>query len=327
MSDPFTPSAELAAIATRWLNLHARRQTNASANLFSNSNAVTLIGSDESEIIAGPGFRNTFKAFFEDDANLITEDIQATGYEAGDFGWAWTTLTVRAPDAGKSVKFRNSFVFVMEDGVWRIVHVHNSNPTPNTASMGYSARNLEDLVASVEAERPDLGHTGMSSVMFTDIVDSTAIAAVMGDAWWSQTVKRHFDQIAETISGYGGTLVKSLGDGTLCAFPTASGALGAAIGIQKQMSAYQSEPPLRLRIGLHTGDVVEKENDYLGGVVNKAARIAASAHPNEIRLSEATRVVAGGGHFAYSDPIVTTLKGLEGDHIVHRLEWADAQAP
>lgn len=322
MSDPFTPSPELAAIARRWLVAHGARQISATVNVFSQSAAVTFIGSDENEILTGAGFHDTFKEFSDDHAALVAEDIQATGYESGAFGWVWATLTVVAPEADKSVKFRTSLVFALEDGVWRIVHVHNSIPMTNLDSMGYSSRSLEELSAAARKDRISLGTTGIASVMFTDIVDSTALTAAMGDAAWSRIVTDHVAEVRDAVESAQGTLVKSLGDGTLSSFSSATAAMQAAIAIMRKVCTKTEEPRLSLRIGIHTGDVVESEGDYLGTVVNKAARIAASAPPGNIRVSDATRAMVGSAtDLHFTDPVETPLKGLEGAHLLYRLAW------
>ncbi|SLN31062.1 Adenylate cyclase 2 [Falsiruegeria litorea R37] len=322
MTDPFTPSPELAAIAKRWLNAYAARQTQPVINLFSQSAAITYVGSDEGELLTEPDFHKTFAAFCDDQAVLVPENLEVTAYEAGTFGWALATMTIIAPDADKSVAFRNTFIFALENAVWRIVHVHNSNPKPNIEAMGYTSRSIEELTASLQSETLDLGHTGIASVMFTDIVDSTALAAATGDATWNSIVQTHMAETDAAVAAHGGTLVKSLGDGTLSSFASASAALSAATRIQQKMQDQTQEPHLRVRVGIHTGDVVERDGDYIGMVVNTAARVAAAAAPEEIRVSDPTRAMVGGNaDFAFGDPVSVSLKGLEGEHLIHRLEW------
>ncbi|WP_299353732.1 adenylate/guanylate cyclase domain-containing protein [uncultured Shimia sp.] len=322
MSDPFTPSPELAAIAKRWISVYSSRHRDAAANLFSHSAATTYVGSDEGEILTGQNFHKTFVAFTEDQAVLVPQDLEVNAYEAGSFGWALCTMTILSPEAGKTVAFRNTFVFALENAVWRIVHIHNSNPKPNMEAMGYTSRSLDELTKSMQSEALDLGHTGIASVMFTDIVDSTALAAATGDMAWNGIVQTHLTRIGKAVEGHGGTLVKTLGDGTLSSFPSASAALMAAIDIQKSMRDATEEPFLRIRVGIHTGDVVEQDGDFIGSVVNKAARVAAAAASEEIRLSEATRIMVGGSAaFTFADPLSVALKGLDGEHLIHRLEW------
>ncbi len=323
MTDPFTPSPELAAVAERWLKTYAGRNANATVNLFSGSDSITYIGSDEGETFTGQEVRDMFGAFTQHQVMLELEDMQTRAFEAGSVGWAYVLFTVFSPDADMRVRFRSTLVFSLENAVWRVVHVHNSNPKPNMESMGYTSPDLEKLAAAVHGTGVDLGRTGIASVMFTDIVDSTALAAATGDAKWSRIVTDHVATLTECVTGLGGTFVKSLGDGTLSTFASAASAMRAAQTIMTTMAASTSEPRLRLRIGIHTGDVVETDGDFLGSVVNKAARVAAFAAPDEIRVSDATRAMIGGsGDFAFADAVSATLKGLDGEHVLYRLEWA-----
>ena len=181
---------------------------------------------------------------------------------------------------------------------------------------------IEELAAVARSGQLDLGQTGIASIMFTDIVDSTALAAAVGDIAWSRIIKHHLDQMARLVTDHGGRMVKSLGDGTLCSFPSASAALTAARRIQQRMEAAESEPRLRLRIGIHTGDIVEAQGDYLGTVVNKAARITAVARPGEIRVSDATRAMVGSASgLEFSARETVSLKGFEGEHGLYLLDW------
>ncbi|MEM7519748.1 MAG: adenylate/guanylate cyclase domain-containing protein [Pseudomonadota bacterium] len=322
MADPFTPSPELAAIATRWLKAYAGRKSKTVVNLFSASAALTYIGSDEGELFTGEKLRSTFEKYSDDQAVLVTENIQAVGYEVGDFGWAYSTMTIHAPEARLQVNFRNTFVFAMEEGVWRIVHIHNSNPKANMEAMGYELTRFEDLMEAARSEEIDIAQTGIASVMFTDIVDSTALASAIGDKRWHRTVTSHILQVTELVQAEGGTVVKSLGDGTLATFSSAAAAMQAAIAIQRAMADQREEPKLRIRVGIHTGDVIQNGGDFVGTVVNKAARVAGMTEPGNIRVSEATRVmVCDADGFAFADPVEVSLKGLDGEHLVHSLKW------
>lgn len=69
--------------------------------------------------------------------------------------------------------------------------------------------------------------------------------------------------------------------------------------------------------------MIQTGDDFFGSVVNKSARIAASAAPGEIWLSDATRLMAGDGVFAQSGPRDLALKGLPGRHVVYSLNWRE----
>jgi class 3 adenylate cyclase len=210
----------------------------------------------------------------------------------------------------------------LEYGAWKIVHMHNSNPIPNLEKYGVEHTAIEDLLAAArDGFRLDQKQ-GMATIMFTDIADSSAIADTVGDRLWAGLIADHIAALTQLIETAGGVVVKSLGDGTMSSFASASDALTAASAIQHKMQVTRGEPPLRVRIGLHSGAVIQTRDDFFGTVVNKAARIASAARPDEVRLSEATQIMVGTEQFMFIDPISVPLKGLEGDHLIYRLDWA-----
>ena len=89
-----------------------------------------------------------------------------------------------------------------------------------------------------------------------------------------------------------------------------------------QESIGQSDgPAISLRIGIHTGNVVQTDDDFFGSVVNKAARIVTLAAPGEIRVSDATQTKIGErDDFHFSEMTSVQLEGFEGKHVIYRLE-------
>lgn len=320
--ETFKTSIELKAIAERWLLSNSRRDSKAVVNLFSASQALTYVGSGENEIWTDDTLRMAFASIPDDIPAFVYENMQISAYENGPVGWAFWSATMFTPEAGNRAEFRGTIVFGLENAVWRIVHIHNSSPISNLQTMGYDPGTFYDLIQAVAQLKPDIGQNGMASVMFTDIADSTALAQTMGDNGWHAVLQRHMSMLGGIIADADGTFVKSLGDGSMSTFPTASAALSAAQSIQIAIADEPSEPRLSARIGIHTGDVVESNGDFFGTVVNKAARVVAMSAPDEIRVSDATRIMAGGSReFTFSDPASVPLKGLEGDHQIYRLEW------
>ncbi|WP_295312696.1 adenylate/guanylate cyclase domain-containing protein [Roseobacter sp.] len=201
------------------------------------------------------------------------------------------------------------------------MQIHLSNPTPNFEKLGIEHSALDALMAAARDGFETAGREGLASVMFTDVVDSSALADLVGDRLWTLKVNAHLDMVTDTVTRHGGTLVKSLGDGTMSTFPTARAALDAALSLQQSCLSDSTEPALQLRVGIHTGEVIENKGDFFGTVVNKAARIAASAAPDEIRLSDATRILLGRSVcYAFADAVDVPLKGLSGMHKTFRLE-------
>jgi class 3 adenylate cyclase len=130
------------------------------------------------------------------------------------------------------------------------------------------------------------------TVMFTDLKGSTAIAESAGDIAVRSMLKRHHDLVSEAVKANGGTLVKTIGDGSLSHFEDALAACRAAAAIQRGMEhinlSKQFKSLLLARIGMHTGECLLEKNDVFGDVVNTASRFESSARPGEILVSEET---------------------------------------
>ncbi len=158
---------------------------------------------------------------------------------------------------------------------------------------------------------------GTVTLMFTDLVDSTAWLTQLGDDRWAETVAWHDATIREIVEDRGGSIVKMLGDGAMAAFDSTRAAAHAAVAIQEAISGAEAQPGLEVRIGLHAGEVVLTGEDYLGQAVNKAARIASAATGGEVQVSTTVAaLLSDNPDFEFGDPVETTLKGLDGTHQV-----------
>lgn len=114
--------------------------------------------------------------------------------------------------------------------------------------------------------------------------------------------------------------MKTLGDGGMFVYPSGTSALLAAIDTQRAVTG-SSAPGLSLRVGVHTGDVVQGGYDYIGLTVNKAARVAAAAEGGQILVSATTADVVNHADIRLGAPVTVELKGLAGTHIVLPLLW------
>lgn len=320
MKQKFVKSPELRAIALRYLEAYGANDYEAVLNFYADDPAVRYIGSAEDEFWDGATLTALLNGPQSIKPEYKTIDLQLEAFERDGTGLV-TFKGYFEFSTGKSTWVRGTHVYVLDRGAWRLVHAHHSSPLPNIENMGYEIAGVEELLADA-GSTTDLGQSGIASVMFTDIADSTTLAEMLGDTGWNRILSGHLDALRKIIEASGGRLVKTLGDGTMSSFPTATSALKAAQAIQLDNERRGGEPYLQLRIGLHTGDVVETGGDYVGGVVNKAARVAAIASPGDIRVSDATRAMVGNAReFRFDAGIKTPLRGLEGDHLVYRLEW------
>ena len=196
---------------------------------------------------------------------------------------------------------------------------------------------IDDVVAEIESERPDLrAHAapdGTVAILFSDIEDSTILTERMGDERWLQVLREHNAVFREHIGRFEGYEVKSQGDGFMLAFREPCNALEYAIEVQRAFAEREragAEDSLRVRMGLHTGEVIAADGDFFGKNVILAARIAAQANGGEILVSEEMRsaaqnhVTSGpqGTELRFDDGREMQLKGLEGTHRVYRSAWA-----
>lgn len=316
-----TPSPELIAVIRRWHQAITARDARAIDNMLSHSEHLRYQGTADNESWTGPVFRRGFVDHLREIPDFIFEEESIEAFQCGDIGWAHNLAYLSFDNGATRELHRFTFVLHVEDGVWRIVQCHLSNNRDNVDKMGVEHHVLDKLIAAArEGFRLDQ-REGLATVMFTDIVNSSAIADLLGDIAWTNRVREHFDEVADIIAAEQGQLVKSLGDGTMSSFPSARRALQAARAIQRNNAESETEPPLSLRIGIHSGDVVQTDNDFFGTVVNKAARIAAAATAGEIRVSEATVLMAGDRAGPYDEPSEVSLKGLSGQHKLLRLGW------
>lgn len=316
------PSPELIAVVRRWNEAMRRKDGPTLTNMLSTSDHLCYQGSAEEETWWGKVLRDGFAAHASEIPEFDFEETSLSAFEHGEVGWAHCLADLRFHSNGKLVPCRFTFVLLLEDGIWKMIQFHGSNAFPNVDKMGIEQTAMDALVKAAR-ENFSLGQRdGMATIMFSDIVNSSALADAMGDHLWAATVRKHLSLVERIVTERGGHLVKSLGDGTMSSFTSAHDALCVAREVQRQNAMEPGEPSLDLRIGLNSGDVIQTVDDFFGSVVNKAARITGAAAPVEIRLSEATRLMVGSTQeFRITDPVTTELKGFDGTHTLFRLDW------
>ena len=142
--------------------------------------------------------------------------------------------------------------------------------------------------------------------MFTDIVDSTRTAAEFGDRRWREVLERHQGSVRAALGRFGGREVKSIGDGFLATFDGPARAIRCA----GRSSTPSEELGIRVRAGVHTGEV-EVMGDDIGGIaVHIAARVSALAGPSEVLVSRTVKDLVAGSGIEFADRGAHTLKGV-----------------
>jgi class 3 adenylate cyclase len=152
------------------------------------------------------------------------------------------------------------------------------------------------------------------TVVFTDLVGSTALTSALGDRAAQQLLHEHDALVRNVLAAWGGREVKHTGDGIMASFPSVSGALRAASGLQlalgERNAGASSMPALVVRVGINTGEPLEEGDDLYGTVVQLAARLCAAAEPGQVLVSNVVRELAAGKGFHFDDLGEGTLKGF-----------------
>jgi adenylate cyclase len=144
------------------------------------------------------------------------------------------------------------------------------------------------------------------TVAFTDLEDFTAYTVAEGDDAASRLLIGHHRQSEPIVRRHGGRVVKRLGDGLMLAFPAAAAAVLACLELR-------DAAPLRLRAGIHGGNVLVISDDVIGQVVNLAARVTQSAGSGELIVTDHVRTVAGDMRgISFDGPHLRRFKGIEG---------------
>jgi class 3 adenylate cyclase len=148
----------------------------------------------------------------------------------------------------------------------------------------------------------------LSTVLFTDIVESTRRAAQLGDAAWTSALAAHDKLIERHVTGWRGEVVKFTGDGALATFDGPARAIECARVIRDAVE----EVGLSIRVGLHTGEIEKSDGDIHGIAVHVAARIMALAGPREVLVSGVIPPLVLGSQIMFTDRGRHELKGVPG---------------
>ncbi len=195
---------------------------------------------------------------------------------------------------------------------------------------GLLASTLEGLEQWAVEERTEVvsmaAADGTVTLFFSDIEDSTALNDRLGDEAWLRVLAAHDAVVTAQVGRYRGQVVKHAGDGFMVAFRDAEAACRAAAKTQRNL-ARTLDPrlwstPIKVRIGIHTGQVVSRDGDYFGRNVAMTARVASVAGGGEVLASDAVReALDDDAVVALEDAGVYEFKGLTGTHQVWRVTW------
>jgi class 3 adenylate cyclase len=187
----------------------------------------------------------------------------------------------------------------------RFVELEGIDHHPWAGDADAVADEVERFLVEVRGEEAALDRV-LATVLFTDIVDSTAKAATLGDGGWRAVRERHDQIVRAQLTRYRGREVKTMGDGFLATFD------GPARGVRCAMSIVDTvrSQGIEVRAGLHTGELELGPDDVSGIAVAIGARVGALALPSQVLVSSTVKDLVVGSGLSFEDAGEHELKGV-----------------
>ena len=209
----------------------------------------------------------------------------------------------------------------------RLALLEGTSPVPylGDAEAVHSAID-EFLSEGEEATAAHLAPEDIHTILFTDVEGSTALTQRLGDARARELLREHERMVREALKSHGGSEVKTMGDGFMASFSSATKALECAIAMQRAFAQHNesAEESIKVRIGLNAGEPIAEDEDLFGTAVNLAARICAQAEAGQILAPIVVRELAAGKQFMFADLGETELRGFEDLVRLYELRWREA---
>ena len=258
--------------------------------------------------------------------DLVTIGALTIGREVLEPGWRWSTHV--RPIAGTercefhhvgmqvtgrmTVETRDGEIGEIGPGdLYDVAPGHDSWVIGDEPSVRIVFQGIADW-----AKAPDARDRLLTTVLFTDIVGSTAAAEHHGDRAWKRLLEAHHEDVRGLLEAHRGREVKMTGDGFLATFESPGRAIACALRIASAAHLLGIE----IRAGVHTGEVELAGHDLRGLAVHLAARIMEAAGPGEVLVSATTRELASGGEVAFIDRGSRELKGISGPRQVYEAQ-------
>ena len=170
-----------------------------------------------------------------------------------------------------------------------------------------------------------MGEAGLITILFTDLVGSTELAADLGDVAADDLRRQHFADLREAIAATGGTEVKTIGDAVMVSYKGATDALAGGVAMQRAVERRNrghEERRLEMRVGVSAGDATFEDGDWFGTPVIEASRLCNAASGGQILVSDLVRMLAGSRCEFGVNPLGTReLKGLPAPIAVCDVDW------
>ena len=260
-------------------------------------------------------------------AKIVNLDETSVGLARWEPGWRWSTHLapiVGTPSCevhhlGYAISGRlhveldgGQTIDIPPDSAYEIPSGHDASVVGDEAFV-----TLEWTSAHVVGGGTDgASERILATVLFTDVVDSTATLGRIGDHAWHDLLNDHNRRMRDQLNRYRGREIHTTGDGFLAVFDSASRAVGCGRGMIEAVRAIG----ISIRVGVHSGEVEFVGDDARGVAVHAAARVLSRAGPDEVVVSSTTRDLLEGSALIFQDLGAYDLKGLSGDRRLYRVE-------
>jgi class 3 adenylate cyclase len=186
----------------------------------------------------------------------------------------------------------------------RFVELQGRDHLPFVGNSDEIVDEIEEFLTGARSG-PELGRV-LATILFTDIVDSTSKAVELGDSRWNRLLAGHNQIIKLQLSKHRGRLIDTAGDGVLALFDGPARAIRCALAIRDSVH----DLGLRIRAGLHTGEVEVGADGISGLGVHIGARISALADPDEVLVSRTVKDLVAGSGIGFQERGTHELKGV-----------------
>jgi pimeloyl-ACP methyl ester carboxylesterase len=296
LGEQYTPSVEQIARVQEIIRAGSTAWGSGAATnvLFPSIRSVRQLGMFE-RMCASPGmFRATVESVFRVDVRAILPTISAP------------TLVIHARgDPAVSVQGGRYLADHIPDA--RYLEVDGAAHAPWVTEPDTILTAIEEFLTGSHAA-PSQSHRALRTVLFTDMVASTQRAAVAGDERWRAVLHRFGEITAELTQRFGGTVVKSTGDGHLATFDGPTQAIRCAEALRADAETLG----IQIRAGIHTGECELLDADIGGIAVHIAARICGHAGAGEILVSRTVRDLVVGSGTGFEERGSVDLRGVPG---------------
>jgi class 3 adenylate cyclase/pimeloyl-ACP methyl ester carboxylesterase len=293
-----------------------------------------------SQLVSDAGVRETDPAIGVTYAQLLRQNMEAADFTAMLLG-LWDTVDVKeilgdvqCPTLILQRREDSQFPFSAAQHAAATIPVCRLVPLPGSGalSVGPDAENNVQIMVSFLNEDPETralptpeavqseSVSGLRTVLFTDLVGHTEMMSRLGDERGRAVLREHEAITRNVLKTYGGTEVKTMGDGFMASFGSVTRAVECAIALQRAFAEREGEP-LSVRVGLNAGEPIEEEGDLFGATVILASRIAAKAGAGAILVSDNVRSLSAGKGFLFADRGEFVAKGIEEPVQVYEVRW------